>query len=182
MDLMGNFFDRSSFVTLLVAFVLFVSLFLVITIFLMRFFALVRLINDESESLENMMVAKEKTVGIGSLLYRCFYSKTNQNSLSICVNMAEKSATTGITTLSVIATLSPFVGLFGTVVGILQAFSTFSDGVGLSTIAPAISEALIATALGILVAIPAYAASLFVKRKAYELMIIVKSEVEILEK
>lgn len=95
--------------------------------------------------------------------------------------MAEKASTQGITWLSIIATLSPFVGLFGTVVGILQAFSTFSDSVGLSTIAPAISEALIATAMGILVAIPAYAASLIIKRKAYELINIVRSELSILE-
>ncbi len=182
MDIIFNFFDRSGVVTLLVTALLFVFMFLVISIFLSRYFSLQRLIENEQEAFENLLISSEKSLNIGSLLYRCFYSKTNNRSLSICYNIAEKTSTVGVTWLSIIATLSPFVGLFGTVVGILQAFSTFSDGVGLSTIAPAISEALIATAMGILVAIPAYGASLIIRRKAYELMNVIKSEIAILEK
>jgi biopolymer transport protein TolQ len=62
--------------------------------------------------------------------------------------------------LSVLATLaavSPFVGLFGTVWGIMTAFQSLG-GVAqatLSMVAPGISEALIATAMGLFVAIPA---------------------------
>lgn len=182
MELIFNFFDRSSIVTLLVTAVLFVFMVVTLAIFLSRYFSLLRLIENEQESFESLLMASEKSVGIGSMLYQCFYSKANNKSLSVCYLLAEKTATSGITWLSIISTLSPFIGLFGTVVGILQAFSTFSDGVGLSTIAPAISEALIATALGILVAIPAYGFSLIIKRKAYELMNIIKSEVDILEK
>jgi biopolymer transport protein ExbB len=74
--------------------------------------------------------------------------------------------------LSVLATIgsnAPFVGLFGTVLGIIQAFhdlSTRSGGAaGMQTMTAGISEALIATAVGILVAIPAVVAfNLFQRR------------------
>ena len=66
----------------------------------------------------------------------------------------------GLSTLAVIATASPFMGLFGTVWGIMNAFSAIaSEGnTNLATVAPAISEALFATAMGLGAAIPAYIA------------------------
>ncbi|MGZ3297411.1 MAG: protein TolQ [Asticcacaulis sp.] len=62
--------------------------------------------------------------------------------------------------LAVIATASPFVGLFGTVWGIMNAFSNIASqgDTNLTTVAPAISEALFATAMGLFAAIPAYVA------------------------
>lgn len=63
----------------------------------------------------------------------------------------------GIGTLATIATISPFVGLFGTVVGIIHAFRAIAatGGAGFETVSSGIAEALVTTALGILVAIPA---------------------------
>lgn len=64
----------------------------------------------------------------------------------------------GIGTLATIATISPFVGLFGTVVGIIHAFRAIAEEGGqggFATVSSGIAEALVATALGILVAIPA---------------------------
>ncbi len=63
----------------------------------------------------------------------------------------------GIGTLATIATISPFVGLFGTVVGIIHAFRAIAEGGagGFETVSSGIAEALVTTALGILVAIPA---------------------------
>lgn len=64
----------------------------------------------------------------------------------------------GIGTLATIATISPFVGLFGTVVGIIHAFRAIADeggAGGFATVSSGIAEALVTTALGILVAIPA---------------------------
>jgi len=64
----------------------------------------------------------------------------------------------GIGTLATIATISPFVGLFGTVVGIIHAFRAIGDSGGaggFATVSSGIAEALVTTALGILVAIPA---------------------------
>lgn len=66
----------------------------------------------------------------------------------------------GLSILAVIATASPFLGLFGTVWGIMNAFSAIASqgDTNLTTVAPAISEALFATATGLGAAIPAYIA------------------------
>jgi len=86
------------------------------------------------------------------------------------------------TWLSVIASTSPFIGLFGTVVSILETFSQLGNGAGssLGVIAPAISEALVATGCGIFVAIPAYTFNLLIKRKAYELMSVIERQADVM--
>lgn len=61
----------------------------------------------------------------------------------------------GLGGLATIASIAPFVGLFGTVLGIINAFSLLKGGGGIDVIGPGIAEALIATAFGLLVAIPA---------------------------
>lgn len=66
----------------------------------------------------------------------------------------------GLGVLSVVATASPFIGLFGTVWGIMNAFDRIAaaGNTNLTTVAPAIAEALFATAIGLAAAIPAYMA------------------------
>ena len=63
----------------------------------------------------------------------------------------------GISTLATIASSAPFVGLLGTVVGIINAFKGIAaeKSTGLASVAGGISEALVTTAIGLLVAIPA---------------------------
>src|SRR5438132_3543340 len=63
----------------------------------------------------------------------------------------------GLGGLATIGSTAPFVGLFGTVVGILNAFQQISrqKETGLGAVAGGISEALVTTALGLFVAIPA---------------------------
>ncbi len=62
----------------------------------------------------------------------------------------------GLGMLGSVASAAPFIGLFGTVWGIMMAFGNLSDsGSVLSTVAPHIAEALVATAVGLLAAIPA---------------------------
>jgi biopolymer transport protein ExbB len=63
----------------------------------------------------------------------------------------------GLSGLATIGSTAPFVGLFGTVVGIINAFKGIesSKASGLSAVAGGISEALVTTALGLLVAVPA---------------------------
>lgn len=91
-------------------------------------------------------------------------------------------STKGLTLLSIVASTSPFIGLFGTVVGILETFSHLSSQKtsALSVVAPAISEALIATAVGIFVAIFAYSFHLILKRKAYELSSVLSSQIDVI--
>src|SRR5579872_5951608 len=63
----------------------------------------------------------------------------------------------GISTLATIGSTAPFVGLFGTVVGIINAFKGISQekSTGLGAVAGGISEALVTTAVGLFVALPA---------------------------
>ena len=63
----------------------------------------------------------------------------------------------GISALATIGSTAPFVGLFGTVMGIINAFKGISaaHASGLSAVAGGIAEALVTTALGLLVAVPA---------------------------
>ena len=64
----------------------------------------------------------------------------------------------GLGVLATVGSTAPFVGLLGTTMGIVTAFTAMSSGAmsgGLAGIAGGISEALITTALGLLVAIPA---------------------------
>ena len=63
----------------------------------------------------------------------------------------------GLSALATIGSTAPFVGLFGTVVGILNAFKGIESqkATGLSAVAGGIAEALITTAFGLLVAVPA---------------------------
>ena len=53
--------------------------------------------------------------------------------------------------------MAPFVGLFGTVLGIMHSFSDIADqqNTSLAVVAPGIAEALLATAIGLFAAIPA---------------------------
>ena len=63
----------------------------------------------------------------------------------------------GLSGLATIGSTAPFVGLFGTVIGIINAFQGISTekSTGLGAVAGGISEALVATAIGLFVAIPA---------------------------
>jgi len=66
----------------------------------------------------------------------------------------------GLGSLAIVATASPFIGLFGTVWGIMNAFQAIAveRSTNLTVVAPAIAEALFATAIGLIAAIPAYIA------------------------
>ena len=66
----------------------------------------------------------------------------------------------GLGSLAIVATASPFIGLFGTVWGIMHAFQNIAiqKNTSLAIVAPAIAEALFATAIGLAAAIPAYIA------------------------
>jgi biopolymer transport protein ExbB len=63
----------------------------------------------------------------------------------------------GVSSLATIGSTGPFVGLFGTVVGIINAFKgiSASKSTGLGAVAGGISEALVTTAVGLFVALPA---------------------------
>jgi biopolymer transport protein TolQ len=66
----------------------------------------------------------------------------------------------GLGVLAIVATASPFIGLFGTVWGIMRSFQAIAiqKNTSLAIVAPSIAEALFATAIGLVAAIPAYIA------------------------
>lgn len=66
----------------------------------------------------------------------------------------------GLGVLAIVATASPFIGLFGTVWGIMTAFQAIAvqKNTNLTVVAPSIAQALFATAIGLAAAIPAYIA------------------------
>jgi biopolymer transport protein TolQ len=72
----------------------------------------------------------------------------------------------GMSFLASVGSVSPYVGLFGTVWGIMHAFVGLSNlqQVTLATVAPGIAEALVATAIGLFAAIPAVVAYNFFAR------------------
>jgi biopolymer transport protein TolQ len=78
-------------------------------------------------------------------------------SLQIGTNQQLSRLEQNLSVLATTASVSPFIGLFGTVLGIIRAFENLS-GAGTSSLAsvgPGIAEALIATAAGLFAAIPA---------------------------
>lgn len=84
---------------------------------------------------------------------------------------ATKEATKGLSILSVFASTTPFIGLFGTVVSILDTFTHIGQSSGgMAVVSAGVSDALIATAAGIFVAIFAYTYHQILKRKSFELM------------
>jgi len=76
----------------------------------------------------------------------------------------------GLTPIATIGSISPFIGLFGTVIGVIRAFKDLSmyAGAGPSVVAMGIAEALVNTAAGLFVAIPAIVAYNYFAHKANE--------------
>ena len=74
--------------------------------------------------------------------------------------MITKKVEKNFTFLATIGSTAPFIGLFGTVWGIMNSFQSIaiSRNTSLAIVAPGIAEALFATALGLLAAIPAVVA------------------------
>lgn len=75
------------------------------------------------------------------------------------VTMARESETleSRLSSLATIGSAGPFIGLFGTVIGIMTSFQAIagSNNASLAVVAPGIAEALLATAIGLVAAIPA---------------------------
>jgi biopolymer transport protein TolQ len=92
-------------------------------------------------------------------------SKTNpemmlasvQRSMKVAVAREEDSLDSHLSLLATIGSISPYIGLFGTVWGIMRSFIALGavEHASLAMVAPGIAEALIATAMGLFAAIPA---------------------------
>lgn len=184
MDALTLYLFESSAITLFVLLLLSFYFILTFWIFLARYFVIKSRIHAEEKSLKLLYRGQSKSVSTTSLIftYLSRVNRPNKAILQAAISDAVRVSTKGLTWLSIISSTAPFIGLFGTVIGILETFSKLGtqSSSALSVIAPAISEALIATAGGIGVAIFAYTFHLILKRKAYELSSLLTSQSEVI--
>mgnify|MGYP001499645665 FL=1 len=77
--------------------------------------------------------------------------------MSVALSRASDKLSSGLYVLATVGSIAPFVGLFGTVWGIKHSFEQIAvqQSTNLAVVAPGIAEALLATALGLVAAIPA---------------------------
>jgi biopolymer transport protein TolQ len=108
-----------------------------------------RIFNSGFSELERVRRRKSPTLGDGTDNLERALRKGQDQEVSILEEKLAFLATTGST--------APFIGLLGTVVGIMNSFRAISNAgsASLATVAPGISEALFATAVGLFAAIPA---------------------------
>ena len=81
----------------------------------------------------------------------------SDRAMRVTLNREIEDMESHLPTLATIGSTSPYIGLFGTVIGIMLSFHALSDvtQATIALVAPGISEALIATAMGLFAAIPA---------------------------
>lgn len=79
------------------------------------------------------------------------------NAMTVATNRSLIKLEAGLNYMAIIGSSAPFVGLFGTVWGILNSFQSIavSKNTSLAVVAPGIAESLLATAIGLFAAIPA---------------------------
>ncbi|PZQ49268.1 MAG: protein TolQ [Rhodovulum sulfidophilum] len=80
-----------------------------------------------------------------------------ERAMNVAIGREAETLQKGLTYLATVGSISPFVGLFGTVWGIKGSFEEIAtqQSTNLAVVAPGIAEALVATGLGLLAAIPA---------------------------
>jgi len=102
------------------------------------------------DSMQTLLKAKTKTNLSGRM----------SGMLEVNIEKQMSKIDKGFTFLATVGSTAPFIGLFGTVWGIMNSFQSIaiSRNTSLAIVAPGIAEALFATALGLLAAIPAVVA------------------------
>jgi biopolymer transport protein ExbB/TolQ len=167
-----DFYLKSHPVTIGVLILLSVYFVILNWVFFYRYFSLNNWLKIETDSLESLLLGST-TVNENSFLNKFIRSSNiiSKEVLQLGMLAATKEATKGLSVLSIFASTAPFIGLFGTVVSILDTFTHIGQASGsMSVIASGVSDALVATASGIFVAIFAYTYHQIMKRKSYELV------------
>lgn len=167
----ADFYDKSHPVTLFVLLVLSLYFIAINWVFFYRLFSLNQWSSTESRSLESLLMGSHQ---IPDYSYLSHFTKSSprlsKELFDLANYAATKEGTKGLMFLSVVASTTPFIGLFGTVVSILDTFDHIGQASGtMGIIAAGVSDALVATASGIFVAIFAYTYHQVLKRKSYEL-------------
>lgn len=177
---MFEFFSSSGIITLIV--IIWLSVYIIATfwIFFYKLFSIKNLYNKESVSLE-LILSKRIPYPKSAVFSNSNISNVaSKEMLNIWKSHILKSASVGLVFLSIVSSTAPFIGLFGTVTEILEAFSRLGGSqASFDIIAPVISKALVATAWGILSAIPAYSFYAILRRKLSELSVCLQSQIDV---
>jgi len=120
------------------------------------------------DSLQNReLSAPEQVFSVGMTEWRRSYKVDGgliagaqariDRTMDVAIAKEAEKMNTGLSFLATVGSTAPFIGLFGTVWGIKTAFEdiAIAQSTNLAVVAPGIAEALLATALGLLAAIPA---------------------------
>ena len=183
MDFLKTFFVESTITTIIVLLWLSIYFLLTLWIYFYKNFTLGDWLSTEKYHLDmlignNILIPKNSFI---TALLGKSEGRISKEILQVWKLKATQRATASLVFLSIIASTAPFIGLFGTVVEILETFSVLGGGnVSFDVIAPVISKALVATAAGILVAIPAYSFHLLLKRKAYHIITCIQMQIDLI--
>jgi biopolymer transport protein ExbB/TolQ len=175
-----DFYIKSHPVTLGVLALLSVYFIVLNWVFFYRYFYINAWLDKESNSLESLLLGSS-SVSHNSFLNNFIKASASVSKQLLDLSMlaATKEATKGLAVLSVFSSTTPFIGLFGTVVSILDTFTHIGQSSGgMSIISSGVSDALVATASGIFVAIFAYTYHQILKRKSYELINILQMQTD----
>lgn len=123
--------------------------------------------------LEDFQTALEEQEGVEasvlkhSLRFAANGADTVEQQMDVALVSGKQRMEVGLTFLGTVGANAPFVGLYGTVGGIIRAFRDLSSQseAGISAVIAGIAEALVATAVGLLVAIPAVVAFNYLQRQ-----------------
>ncbi|STQ85880.1 MotA/TolQ/ExbB proton channel family protein [Helicobacter muridarum] len=181
MEMFIRFFETSGIITLIV--IAWLSIYLIVTfwIFIYKWFIIRGMQDRESYSLD-LLLSKDINIPQSAVFTRANgHNILSKEMLHVWKEQLLRNASNGLTFLSIVSSTAPFIGLFGTVVEILEAFSHLGSN-GQATfeaIAPIISKALVATAWGILCAIPAYSFYMILRRNISVLGVCLQSQIDI---
>jgi len=181
-DSILNYLQASNILTLGVLILLSIYFILIVWVFIYKMLDLNSSISTEKNNLDSLLLGESKISNLNIIPKTINTTTITKELLEVNEISLVREASSGLSLLSIVSSTAPFIGLFGTVVGILESFAAFANTskVSFSVIAPVISEALIATAAGIFVAIFAYTFHQIISRKVYTLNTYLKSQINII--
>jgi biopolymer transport protein ExbB/TolQ len=151
-------------------------------IFLYRFLFLNDWAKKEQASLEALLLGSESVTALSHLNQIINNRPISKPLLTLAEISTTRDVTKFLSFLAMVASTAPFIGLFGTVVSLLGTFTAMAaNSTGtIGIVTAGVSDALVATAVGIFVAIFAYSYHQILKRKAYEVVELIRMQGETL--
>ena len=147
-------------------------------ILLYRFLFLNDWAKKEQSSLDSLLLGSESVTALSYLHQIISNRPLSREILSLAQTATTKDVTKFLSFISLVASTAPFIGLFGTVVSLLDTFTSMATGSTgtIGVVTAGVSDALVATAVGIFVAIFAYSYHQILKRRAYEVVEIIRMQ------